>query len=219
MTKLAPEWVRNCDPVIRSPARYRWTTAPAKQRHRTIPPGIYEELKAHLRNLLDTNVIRQSHSPWCSNVVMARKKDNSLRLCIDYRQLNQKTIKDSYALPRIEETLDCLAGSKFVSVLDMKSGYHQIEMEENHKQYTAFSVGSLGLFEYNRMPFGLTNSPATYQRLMKECFESLNHKECVIFLDDIVVVMGIGAKRSSEPCRTMTSHETARPRSLNSPVS
>ena len=160
---------------------------PFKQRHRTIPPGMYEELKAHLRNLLDTNVIRKSHSPWCSNVAMARKKDNSLRLCIDYRQLNQKTIKDSYALPRIEETLDCLAGSKLFSVLDMKSGYHQIEMEENHKQYTAFSVGSLGLFEYNRMPFGLTNSPATYQRLMEECFESLNHKECVIFLDDIVV--------------------------------
>ena len=160
---------------------------PFKQRHRTIPPGMYEELRAHLRNLLDMNVIRKSHSPWCSNVVLARKKDQSLRLCIDYRQLNQRTIKDSYALPRIEETLDCLAGSKFFSVLDMKSSYYQVEVEENHKQYTAFSVGSLGLFEYNRMPFGLTNSPATYQRLMEECFDSLNHKECVIFLDDIVV--------------------------------
>jgi len=160
---------------------------PFKQRHRRIPPAMYQELKVHLQQLLDQQVIRKSHSPWCSNIVMARKKDNSLRLCIDFRQLNNRTIKDAYALPRFEETLDHLSGSKYFSVLDMRSGYHQVELAEEHKARTAFSVGSLGMYEYNRMPFGLSNSPATYQRLMEECFASLINKECVIFLDDILI--------------------------------
>jgi hypothetical protein len=79
---------------------------------------------------------------------------------MDFRQLNERTIKDSYALPRVEEILDCLSGSEYFTVLDMKSGYYQVEIEETHKQRTAFTVGPLGFFEYNRLPFGLTNSPA-----------------------------------------------------------
>lgn len=160
---------------------------PFRQRHRRIPPSVYQELRSHLQSLLDQNIISKSHSPWCSNVVLARKKDKSLRLCIDYRQLNNRTIKDAYALPRLEETLDCLAGSKYFTVLDMRSGYHQVEVADEHKCRTAFSVGSLGLYEYNRMPFGLSNAPATYQRLMEDCFRPLINKECVIFLDDILV--------------------------------
>lgn len=160
---------------------------PFKQKHRRVPPSMYEELKSHLQQLLDTKVIKRSNSPWSSNIVIARKKSGELRLCIDYRQLNLRTIKDSYALPRIEEVLDCLSESKYFTVLDMKSGYHNIEVEEEHKPRTAFSVGSLGLYQYERMPFGLTNAPATYQRLMEELFGDINHKECVIFLDDIVV--------------------------------
>jgi hypothetical protein len=160
---------------------------PFKQKHRRIPPAMYDELRQHLQTLLDTKVIKKSNSPWSSNIVIARKKNGDLRLCIDYRQLNLRTIKDSYALPRIEEVLDCLSGSKYFTVLDMKSGYHNIEVLEEHKSRTAFSVGALGLYEYERMPFGLTNAPATYQRLMEELFGDINHKECVIFLDDIVV--------------------------------
>lgn len=99
--------------------------------------------------------------------MLVRKKNGTLRMCVDYRQLNKLTRKDSYALPRIEELLDCLSGNKFFSHIDMKSGYHQVEIYEDHKERTAFSVGPLGFFEYNRMPFGLTNSPATYQRLME----------------------------------------------------
>ena len=146
-----------------------------------------EEVRKHIKELLDAQIIRKSQSPWASNIVLVRKKDKSLRLCVDYRQLNRRTIKDSYALPRIDELLDGLSGSKYFSVLDMKSGYHQIEVEEEHKARTAFTVGSLGFYEYNRLPFGLTNAPATYQRLMEEVFAELNHSICHIYLDDVIV--------------------------------
>ena len=160
---------------------------PFKQRHRRIPPAMYEELRNHLQQLLDAGIIRKSHSPWASNIVLCRKKDNSLRMCVDYRMLNKRTIKDAYALPRIEEILDALTGAKYFSVLDMKSGYHQVEIEEEHKQRTAFTVGPLGFYEFNRLPFGLSNSPATYQRLMEECLGELHLKVCLIFLDDVIV--------------------------------
>ena len=124
------------------------------------PCTMYDEVKVYLQKLLDMNIIRPSHSPWASNVVLVRKKDNSLRMCFDYRMLNKNSKKDSHALPRIEELLDCLSGNRFFSVIDMKSGYHQVEIFEDHKERTAFSVGPLGFYEYNRMPFGLTNSPA-----------------------------------------------------------
>ena len=101
--------------------------------------------------------------------------------------LNQRTTKDAYALPRIEEIYDILHGSQYFSVLDMKSGYHQVEVEEAHKERTAFTVGSLGFFEFNKMPFGLSNSPATYQRLMEDCLGDYNNRICVIYLDDIVI--------------------------------
>lgn len=102
-------------------------------------------------------------------------------MCVDYRMLNKRTIKDSYALPRIEDILDTLSGSKFFSVLDMKSGYHQVEIEETHKQRTAFTVGPIGFYEFNRLPFGLSNSPATYQRIMEECLGDLSMKICDLF--------------------------------------
>ena len=163
---------------------------PFKQRHRRIPPSMYSEVRNHIKQLLDTNVIRKSHSPWASNIVLVRKKDSSLRLCVDYRQLNLLTIKDAYALPRIEELLDNLGGNKFYSVMDMKSGYHQVGIEEDQKEYTAFTAGPLGLYEYNCLPFGLSNAPATYQRLMEECLECINGEEeqfCQIYLDDVIL--------------------------------
>ena len=146
-----------------------------------------DEVRSHLKHLYSADVIRKSHSPFASNVVLVRKKDNSLRLCVDYRTLNKKTIKDAYALPRIEDILDTLSGSKYYSVLDMKSGYYQVEIEEKHKERTAFTVGPLGLWEYNRLAFGLSNSPSMYQRLMEECLGDLNMKICVIYLDDLII--------------------------------
>ena len=153
---------------------------PFKQRHRRIPPSEYQELRQHLRQLEDAGVIRKSFSPWASNIVIVRKKDGSLRMCIDYHQLNRRTIKDSFALPRIEEILESLGGNRYFSVLDLKSGYHQVEIDENDKQFTAFTVGPLGFYEYNRLPFGLTNSPATFQRVMIECLGDLNNNICQV---------------------------------------
>jgi hypothetical protein len=122
-----------------------------------------------------------------SNVVLVRKKNCDLRMCMDYRQLNSKTKKDAHALPRIEEILDNPSGNSYFTVLDTKSGYHQIEITEYHKERTAFTVGPLDFYDYNPMPFVLSNSQATYQRLMEDCLGELHLNVCFIFLDDIII--------------------------------
>lgn len=160
---------------------------PFKQGYRKIPPSMIDEVRDHLQQLLKGNVIRKSHSPFSSNVVLAKKRNEQLRLCIDYRQLNARTIKDNYALPRIDAILEHLAGNKFFSVLDIKAGYYQVEIAEEHKERTVLTVGSLRFYEYNRMPFGLTKAPATYQRLMEECLGDLHINSCYIFLDDPII--------------------------------
>jgi transposase InsO family protein len=160
---------------------------PFKERHRRVPPSMYEEVRNHIKEMLDLDAIRPSHSPYSSPVVLVRKKDGSLRFCIDLRRLNSRTVKDAYALPRVEETLDVLKGASLFSCLDLKSAYWQVEIAEGDKMKTAFSVGSLGFFECNRMPFGLTNAPATFQRLMETCMGDLHLVFCLIYLDDIVV--------------------------------
>lgn len=160
---------------------------PFKQRHRRIPPAMVEEVQQHIEQLLAGGIIRPSKSPFTSNVVLVRKKSGKLRMCVDYRMLNKKTVKDSFALPRMEEIFDCLHGARYFTTLDMKSGYFQVEVEEEHKERTAFTVGAMGFYEYNRMPFGLTNAPATYQRLMQECLGNLNMSICLIYLDDLII--------------------------------
>ena len=108
-------------------------------------------------------------------------------MCIDYRQLHQRTIKNSYALPRIEEILDSLGGNCYFTVFNMKSGYHQVEINEAHKERTAFTVGPLGFYTFNHLPFGLANAPPSYQRLMEECLGDLNMKICFIYLNDLII--------------------------------
>ena len=132
---------------------------PFKERYRRIPPHQYEEVKKHLNEMLEIGAIRRSNSPWASAVVLVRKKDGSLRFCIDLRKLNARTIKDAYSLPRIEDSLDTLNGSCIFTSIDLKAGYWQVELDEKSIPLTAFTVGPLGFFECSRMPFGLTNGP------------------------------------------------------------
>ena len=160
---------------------------PIKQRHHRIPPMLYNEARQHISDMLDSGVIRPSKSPWASPIVLVRKRDGGLRFCIDFRQLNKVTKKDAYCMPRIEETLDALHGAKYFSCLDLKSGYWQVEIDEEHKERTAFTAGPLGFFEFNSLPYGLCNSPATFQRLMERCLDDINLEKCLVYLDDIII--------------------------------
>ncbi|MCG7874805.1 MAG: RNase H-like domain-containing protein, partial [Candidatus Thiodiazotropha endolucinida] len=172
---------------------------PFKEPYRRIPPGMFEEVREHLKEMLDAGAIRPSQSPFSSNIVLVRKKDNSLRFCIDFRKLNARTVPDAYSLPRIDETIDCLAGSKYFSKLDLRASYWQVPVREQDKNKTAFSVGPLGFYECNRMAFGLTNAPSTFQRLMERCMGELNLRDCLIFLDDIIVF----SKTFEEHCQKL----------------
>ena len=137
--------------------------------------------------MLDAGVIWSSNSPWCNAVVLVRKKDGSLHFCIDFRKLNSLTVKDSHPLPHICETLESLAGAAHYSTFNMNSGFWQVPMDKESKQYTAFMLGSMGLYECESMPFGLCNAPPTFQRLMLNCLGELNLTYCLIYLDDVII--------------------------------
>uniref|UniRef100_A0A9J7YG95 Gypsy retrotransposon integrase-like protein 1 n=1 Tax=Cyprinus carpio carpio TaxID=630221 RepID=A0A9J7YG95_CYPCA len=158
---------------------------PIRQRHRRIPPSEYEVVKAHINQLLEAQIIRESSSPYASPIVLVRKKDGSLRLCVDYRRLNASTRKDAFPLPRIEETLDSLTGAQWFSTMDLTSGYNQVPVTEGDRYKTAFCT-PFGLFEWNRMPFGLCNAPSTFQRLMQRLFGDQQGESLLLYLDDIV---------------------------------
>ena len=172
-TNLVKHHIKLTDPV------------PFKEAYRRIPPQMYDEVKAHIQEMLNLGAIRPSNSPWDSAIVLVRKKDGRLRFCIDIRRLNNRTIKDAYSLPKIESILDSLIGAQIFSTLDLKAGYWQVEMAEECKAYTA--CGPLGFYECDTMPFGATNTPATFQRLMHDCLGDLNMNWCIVYLDDIII--------------------------------
>ena len=122
--------------------------------------------------------------------MLVRKKDGSLHFCIDFRRLNSLTVKDSHPLPCIYETLESLAGVAHYTTIDMNSGFWQVLMDDESKQYTAFTLGSMGLYECKSMPFGLCNAPPTFQRLMLNCLGELNLTYCLIYLDDVMIFSG-----------------------------
>ena len=162
-----------------------WT--PFKECYWYIPPHMYDDVRAHIQEMLDTGAIHKLHSPWASAVVLVWRKDGCPRFCIDLRKLNNWTVKDAYLLPHSDKTLDSLQGSQWFSSLDLKLGYWQVEMDEESKPLTAFTVGPLGFYECERVPFGLTKTPATFQRLMDTCLGDLNLHCSIIYLDEIVI--------------------------------
>ena len=162
-------------------------TPPFKEHFCRIPPPQLDEVREHFKLMLDAGVVCPSNSPWCNAVVLVRKKDGSLHFCIDFRRLNALTVKDSHPLPRICETLESLAGTAHYSTFDLNSGFWQVPMDEESKQYTAFTLGSMGLYECESMPFRLCNTPPTFQRLMQNCLGELNLTYCLIYLDDVIV--------------------------------
>ena len=162
-------------------------TPPFKERFCRIPPPQVDEVREHLKLMLNAGVVQLSNSSWCNAVVLVRKKDRSLHFCIDFRRLNALTVKDSHPLPHICETLESLAGAAHYSTFNLNSGFWQVPMDEESKQYTAFTLGSMGLYECESMPFGLCNAPPTFQRLMQNCLGELNLTYCLIYLDDVIV--------------------------------
>jgi hypothetical protein len=161
-------------------------TAPISKRPYRMPPNELAELKIQLQNLLDKGYIRPSASPWGCSALFVKKKDDSLRLCVDYRPLNAVTIKNKYPLPRIDILFDQLAGAKFFSKIDLRSGYHQIKIRPCDIPKTAFST-RYGLYEYLVMSFGLTNAPAYFMYLMNSVFMPELDKFVVVFIDDILI--------------------------------
>ena len=162
-------------------------TAPVRQGMRRIPPAQREEVRQLLGQMLQDGVVEPSASPWASPIVLVRKKDGTARFCIDYRRLKSITRKDAYPLPRIDETLDTLHGSYWFSTLDLLSGYWQVEVAESDRPKTAFSTTE-GHDQFRVMPFGLCNAPATFQRLMDMVLAGLQWKECLVYLDDVIVL-------------------------------
>uniref|UniRef100_A0A8C2GGE5 Gypsy retrotransposon integrase-like protein 1 n=2 Tax=Cyprinus carpio TaxID=7962 RepID=A0A8C2GGE5_CYPCA len=160
--------------------------SPISQPYRRIPPTQFEEVKEHISGLLRKGVIQESSSSFASPIVLVRKADGSLRLCVDYRRLNSKTKRDAFPLPRIDESLDALGGAQVFSTIDLASGYHQVAVHEKDRPKTAFTT-PFGLYEFRRMPFGLCNAPATFQRLMQAIMSDLVFQIVLIYLDDLLV--------------------------------
>lgn len=159
---------------------------PIKQRYRRLAPPIRKEVADEIEILLHKDIIEPSQSAWAAPLVPIRKKNGRLRICVDYRALNAVTKKDSFPLPYISDAVSQFNNNKYFSTLDLLAGYHQIAMDESSKEMTAFSTGD-GLYQYTRMPFGITNGPASFSRLMSIVLSGLPIDVAQAYLDDILV--------------------------------
>jgi hypothetical protein len=161
---------------------------PVQQQKRRIPDKQEEQIMQEVDEMVNKGVIEASSSPWAANIVVVNKKDGTKRYCVDYRDLNKVTIKDSYPLPRIDDLLDKVGKtkSKYFTTLDLRSGYWQVKMSEESKEKTAFYTPN-GLHQFKVMPFGLVSAPSIFQRIMNKALGDLIGKCCLDYIDDIIV--------------------------------
>ena len=162
---------------------------PFRLPYRRVPPAHYEKLRQVLSEMEEQELIKKSVSDYASPLVLVWKKDGSLRLCTDFRWLNARTLKDAHPLPHQSDCLAALGGNTYFSTMDLTSGFYNIPMAEGDKKYTAFTT-PMGLYEYNRMPQGLCNSPASFMRMMLSIFGDLNFSSLLCYLDDLLVFAG-----------------------------
>jgi len=159
---------------------------PVNTRANRYAPTQKTEIEKQLADMLRSGTIRPSTSPYASPILLVKKKDGSWRFCVDYRCLNNITVKNKHPMPIVDELIDELSGAKWFSKLDFRSGYHQIRIAKGDEHKTAFRTHN-GLFEFLVMPFGLTNAPATFQSAMNHIFQPLVRKGVLVFMDDILV--------------------------------
>ena len=161
---------------------------PIKPLPRRLPNALRPVVEEQVSEMLENQVIKPSNSPWASPIFLGRKKDGDWRFCIDFRKLNEVTVKDAFPLPQVADLVDSLSGHRYFSTLDLASGYWQVPMEESSQEKTAFVIPGGGHFEFLRMPFGLTNAVPTFQRLMSVVLEGLLPLRCLVYLDDVLVI-------------------------------
>ncbi|UYV78663.1 hypothetical protein LAZ67_16002321, partial [Cordylochernes scorpioides] len=159
---------------------------PIKHKPYRVSPKERDIIKEQIQDMLQEGVIRASSGPWAFPVILVRKRDGNWRFCVDYRKLNSITVKDVYPIPRIDDVMDTLQGSRYFTAIDLRSGYWQVEIEEQDKKKTAFTT-SHGLYEFNVMPFGLCNAPATFERIMDNVLKNIKWKFCLCYLDDVII--------------------------------
>jgi transposase InsO family protein len=161
------------------------TAKPIRQAPRRLPIGKRDTEKQEIDKMLERGVIEPSNSAWSSPIVLVTKKDGSTRFCVDYRSLNDVTVKDAYPLPRVDDCLDALSGAKWFSCMDLNSGFWQIALDERDKEKTSFAT-TQGLYQFKVMPFGLVNAPSTFQRLMEDVLRGIQWTESLLYMDDII---------------------------------
>ena len=161
-------------------------TSPIAKSPYRLAPTEMQELKKQLQELLDKGFIQPSSSPWGAPILYVKKKDGTMRMCIDYRDLNKATIKNKYPLPRIDDLFDQLQGASYFSKIDLRSGYHQVKVALEDIPKTAFRT-RYGHYEFLVMPFGLTNAPAVFMDLMNRVCKPYLDKFVIVFIDDIII--------------------------------
>lgn len=165
----------------------RTNSSPIKQRHYPLSPTLQLQVNKELEQMLADDIIEPSSSPWASPIVLVKKPDGSYRFCVNYKKLNEVSLPDAYPLPFVANTLDKLRDAKYLSTIDLKSAYWQIPVAKESRPLTAFVVPTRGLFQFKRMPFGLHNSPATWQRFIDRVIGFDLEKHVFVYLDDIII--------------------------------